>query len=97
MRSVIAITFALSTLASALSAAPVSGEAVYRQRCAACHREIYESYIRTPMALSAGVVTGRLDLETFSRATFRLFGTHHLASITPAASAGRHCLRLSRS
>ena len=37
MRSVIAITFALSTLASALSAAPVSGEAVYQQRCAACH------------------------------------------------------------
>jgi len=37
MRSVIAITFALSMLASALSAAPVSGEAVYRQRCAACH------------------------------------------------------------
>ena len=37
MRSVIAITFALSMLAPALSAAPVSGEAVYRQRCAACH------------------------------------------------------------
>src|SRR6202162_5865383 len=37
MRSVIAITFALSTLAPALYAAPVSGEAVYQQRCAACH------------------------------------------------------------
>jgi polyvinyl alcohol dehydrogenase (cytochrome) len=37
VRSVIAITFALSTLAPALYAAPVSGEAVYQQRCAACH------------------------------------------------------------
>ena len=37
MRSVIAITFALSTLAPALYAAQVSGEAVYQQRCAACH------------------------------------------------------------
>ena len=37
MRSVLAITFALSTLAPALYAAPVSGEAVYQQRCAACH------------------------------------------------------------
>ena len=37
MRCVIAITIALSMLASARSAAPVSGEAVYRQRCAACH------------------------------------------------------------
>jgi polyvinyl alcohol dehydrogenase (cytochrome) len=37
MRSVIAVTFALSTLAPALYAAPVSGEAVYQQRCAACH------------------------------------------------------------
>jgi polyvinyl alcohol dehydrogenase (cytochrome) len=37
MRSVIAITFALSTLAPALYAAPVSGEIVYQQRCAACH------------------------------------------------------------
>jgi polyvinyl alcohol dehydrogenase (cytochrome) len=37
MRCVIAITFALSTLAPALYAAPVSGEAVYQQRCAACH------------------------------------------------------------
>src|SRR5438132_6512161 len=36
MRSVIAITFALAMTAPALSAA-VSGEAVYRQRCAACH------------------------------------------------------------
>jgi polyvinyl alcohol dehydrogenase (cytochrome) len=37
VRSVIAITFALGTLAPALSAAIVSGEAVYQQRCAACH------------------------------------------------------------
>ena len=37
MRCVIGITFALSTLAPALYAAPVSGEAVYQQRCAACH------------------------------------------------------------
>jgi polyvinyl alcohol dehydrogenase (cytochrome) len=37
VRSVIAITFALGTLAPTLSAAAVSGEAVYQQRCAACH------------------------------------------------------------
>ncbi|HYR88007.1 MAG TPA: PQQ-binding-like beta-propeller repeat protein [Terriglobia bacterium] len=37
MRYVIAVTFALSTLVPALFAAPVSGEAVYQQRCAACH------------------------------------------------------------
>ena len=36
MRSVIAITFALGTLAPALSAG-VSGEAIYQQRCAVCH------------------------------------------------------------
>jgi polyvinyl alcohol dehydrogenase (cytochrome) len=36
VRSVIAITFVLSTLAPA-AAAQVSGEAVYQQRCAACH------------------------------------------------------------
>src|SRR5438128_1919585 len=38
MKSVIVLTFALSTLAPALSAAPpVSGEAVYQKICAACH------------------------------------------------------------
>src|SRR5438445_11126530 len=37
MRAVIAITFALGVLAPALAAAQVSGEAVYRQRCAVCH------------------------------------------------------------
>ena len=37
MRYIIAITFALSTMAPSLFAAPVSGEAVYNQRCAACH------------------------------------------------------------
>src|SRR5881397_201954 len=37
MRYIIAITFALSMMAPSLSAAPVSGEAVYKQRCPACH------------------------------------------------------------
>jgi polyvinyl alcohol dehydrogenase (cytochrome) len=37
MRSVIAIMFAVSLFLSRLSAAPVSGEAVYQQRCAGCH------------------------------------------------------------
>lgn len=37
MRTVIAATFVLGIFAPALSAAPVSGEAVYQQRCAACH------------------------------------------------------------
>src|SRR2546422_6630902 len=37
MRYVIAITLALGMLAPALYGAPVSGEAVYQQRCAACH------------------------------------------------------------
>src|SRR6266567_7135148 len=37
MRAVIAMTLALGVLAPALAAAQVSGEAVYQQRCAACH------------------------------------------------------------
>jgi len=37
MRAVIAMTVALGVLAPALAAAQVSGEAVYQQRCAACH------------------------------------------------------------
>ena len=37
MRYFLAATFALTMSASALSAATVSGEAVYKQRCAACH------------------------------------------------------------
>src|SRR5262245_23390086 len=37
MRFVIAIAFVLGTIGPALAAAPVSGEAVYKQRCAACH------------------------------------------------------------
>jgi polyvinyl alcohol dehydrogenase (cytochrome) len=37
MRSVIVITFAVSLFIPRLSAAPVSGEAVYQQRCAGCH------------------------------------------------------------
>jgi len=37
MRSLIAITFAVAVFVPVLSAAPVSGETVYRQRCAACH------------------------------------------------------------
>jgi len=37
MRFLIVFTFALSVFPPALSAAGVSGEAVYQQRCAACH------------------------------------------------------------
>lgn len=37
MKSVIAIVIALGIFAPVLPAAPVSGEAVYQQRCAACH------------------------------------------------------------
>jgi polyvinyl alcohol dehydrogenase (cytochrome) len=37
MRSVIAIMFAVSLFLPRLSAAPVSGGAVYQQRCAGCH------------------------------------------------------------
>jgi polyvinyl alcohol dehydrogenase (cytochrome) len=37
MKSLFAVMFALGALTPALSAAPVSGEAVYQQRCAACH------------------------------------------------------------
>src|SRR2546423_5869387 len=37
MKRLIAITFALSMFVPAVSAAAVSGEAVYQQRCAACH------------------------------------------------------------
>jgi mono/diheme cytochrome c family protein len=33
----LAIVAALGTLGQALSAAPVSGEAIYQQRCASCH------------------------------------------------------------
>src|SRR5499426_2157382 len=37
MRSILAVMFAVSLFVPVLSAAPVSGEAVYQQRCAACH------------------------------------------------------------
>ena len=37
MRSVITLAFVLSIFVPVLSAAPVSGEAVYKQRCAGCH------------------------------------------------------------
>jgi polyvinyl alcohol dehydrogenase (cytochrome) len=37
MRYVVAITLAVGMLAPAIYGAPVSGEAVYKQRCAACH------------------------------------------------------------
>src|SRR5437899_11123838 len=37
MRAIIVIAFLSSMLVSALSAATISGEAVYKQRCAACH------------------------------------------------------------
>src|SRR5262249_53021810 len=37
MRFIITIVLALGTTAPSLAAAPVSGEAVYKQRCAACH------------------------------------------------------------
>src|SRR2546430_5694372 len=37
MRFVISVAFILGTFIPALSAAPVSGEAVYKQRCAGCH------------------------------------------------------------
>jgi polyvinyl alcohol dehydrogenase (cytochrome) len=37
MRAVITLAFVLSILVPVLSAAPVSGEAVYQQRCAGCH------------------------------------------------------------
>src|SRR5215471_6306617 len=37
MRSIVLIAFAVSMSVSTLSAATVSGEAVYKQRCAACH------------------------------------------------------------
>src|SRR5262245_53154937 len=37
MRRIITLIFALGIFAPALSAAAVSGEAVYKQRCAACH------------------------------------------------------------
>src|SRR5262247_2984754 len=37
MRFILAITFAVTLFVPALFAAPVSGEAVYQQRCAACH------------------------------------------------------------
>ena len=37
MRSVISVAFVLGIFIRLLSAAPVSGEAVYKQRCAGCH------------------------------------------------------------
>src|SRR5437879_12847397 len=37
MRSVISLMFVLGMFIPALSAAPASGEAVYKQRCAGCH------------------------------------------------------------
>lgn len=37
MKLVITVLFVWSIFVSSLSAAPVSGETVYQQRCAACH------------------------------------------------------------
>src|SRR5215813_5272050 len=37
MRSIFSVTFAVTLFVPVLSAAPGSGEAVYQQRCAACH------------------------------------------------------------
>src|SRR5262249_62194360 len=37
MRSIFSVTFAVTLFVPVLAAAPVSGEAVYQQRCAACH------------------------------------------------------------
>ena len=37
MRSVLTVVFVWSMFIPALSAAPASGEAVYKQRCAGCH------------------------------------------------------------
>src|SRR5262245_39210220 len=37
MKSIIIVSFAFGMFVAPLSAAPVSGEAVYRQRCASCH------------------------------------------------------------
>ena len=40
------------------------------EECAQCHRQIYDSYARTPMAQSSGPVGGGLIQEKFDQAVF---------------------------
>jgi len=51
--------------------------------CAACHRAIYETYERTPMATTSGEA-GRASAESFERASF----THSASGFRyPSAAA----------
>jgi len=49
---------------------PFAAHAADSAACAQCHREIYESYRRTPMAASSGPIGGGLIRETFDNAAF---------------------------
>jgi len=53
-------------MASGVPAAEGAGS----RACAPCHQSIYDTYLRTPMAASAGKVGGGLMEEKFNRATF---------------------------
>jgi predicted CXXCH cytochrome family protein len=54
----------------AMSCAAVAQEYVGSAACGGCHRAIYESYRKTPMALSSAPPGGGIAHETFGKASF---------------------------
>src|SRR5579863_9206739 len=61
----------IALISLSIPAAPAADSAA----CAACHRAIYESYRRTPMALSSGAVSGAIPSESFAHASFTHIAT----------------------
>jgi Flp pilus assembly protein TadD len=54
----------------AMSCAAVAQEYAGSDACAGCHRAIYESYRKTPMAVSSAPPGGGIARETFGKASF---------------------------
>ncbi len=61
------LLLAIAASALLLAAAP---EWVGNKACQACHREIFDAYSQTPMALSSGPVDSGLLAESFAHADF---------------------------
>jgi len=58
--------FAIAVFGVCTRIAPAANSA----ECAACHRAIYDSYRRTPMAVSSGEAGRGVPVESFARAAF---------------------------
>jgi len=63
-----AVCLVAATLFFFLAAALL--QAANSQQCAECHQEIYDNYLRTPMAQSSGPIGGGLIRESLDRAAF---------------------------